>query len=47
MYTTIKSKTLPAKPINKVKPAPKAKIVLGTGKHLAVISDTLFEDDLK
>jgi len=32
---------------NAARPEGKPKIVLGTGKHLAFVSDTLFDDDLK
>jgi len=39
-------KSRPTAPKTK-KPDSKPKIVLGAGRHLAYISDTLFDDDLK
>lgn len=48
MKTEAKPNSKPAKKTATItKPEGKPKIVLGTGKHLAFISDTLFDDDLK
>ncbi len=52
MRTATKPKTeaknrVSVKKSNAAQPEGKPKIVLGTGKHLAFVSDTLFDDDLK
>ena len=47
MRTATKPKTEAKNLVSVKRPEGKPKIVLGTGKHLAFVSDTLFDDDLK
>ena len=47
MRTATKPKIGAKKLASAKRPGGKPKIVLGTGKHLAFVSDTLFDEDLK
>ena len=46
MKTATKQKEVPVKQVMR-KPEGRPKVRMGTGRHIAYISDTLFDDDLK